>query len=159
MSDAFLGEARPDWLALRDRIGAEVLERGFRPSLGTFVTSYDEDHLDAAALTLGLCGVVAPEDPRFLGTVEAVERGLRHGPIVYRYHSDDGLPGREGGFLLCAAWLAEAFLAVGRVDDARALFDDLCALAGPTGMMCEQWDPQDCRGLGNVPQAYSHVGV
>src|SRR5690606_19975686 len=115
--------------------------------------------LDAAALMLGTCGLVECNDPRFRSTVEAIERELREGPTVYRYRSDDGLPGREGGFHILAAWLVEAYLAVGRKDDAHELFESMCKLAGPTGLLSEQYDPELGLALGNHPQAYSHLGL
>jgi GH15 family glucan-1,4-alpha-glucosidase len=78
--------------------------------------------LDAAALQVGLSGLLPADDERFAAPVEAVELRLREGPTVYRYRSDDGLPGSEGGFHLCALWLAHAYALVGRQSDAHALF-------------------------------------
>ncbi len=78
---------------------------------------------------------------------------------MYRYRTDDGLPGFEGGFHLCASWLVDAYLLAGRVDDAHDLFRQLVTLAGPTGLLSEQYDPAQERALGNFPQAYSHLGI
>ena len=154
------GEAPPpDWPALREQIADDVIAHGFKPHLNTFSSAYDGDDLDAAALAVGLSGLLAPDDPRFLGTVAAVELGLRDGPTVYRYRADDGLPGVEGGFHLCAAWLVEAYALCGRDDDAHELFAQMLELAGPTGLLAEQHDPTNERALGNHPQAYSHLGV
>ncbi len=108
---------------------------------------------------MGLSGLLAADDPRYLRTVLKIEAGLRSGPTVYRYHRDDGLPGTEGGFIICAAWLAEAYMQVGRQTDAEELFEQILACAGPTGLLPEQWDPIAERGLGNHPQAYSHLGL
>ena len=91
--------------------------------------------------------------------MEKVEKGLREGPTVYRYRFEDGLPGREGGFHLCAGWLAESYVLLGRTGEAAALLDEICALAGPLGLMSEQHDPSSGAALGNHPQAYSHLGV
>ena len=88
-----------------------------------------------------------------------VEADLRSGPTVYRYHWDDGLPGREGGFHLCTSWLIEAYLRTGRRGDAEELFEQLLSCAGPTGLLPEEYDPDTERGLGNHPQAYSHLGL
>ncbi|MCA9729668.1 MAG: glycoside hydrolase family 15 protein, partial [Candidatus Eisenbacteria bacterium] len=115
--------------------------------------------LDAAALTLGLCGLLEPNDDRFRSTIEAIESELRLGPVVYRYHRNDGLPGFEGGFHICTSWLVRSYLRVGRIDDARALFEDMAALAGRTGMLSEQYGARTKRALGNHPQAYSHLGL
>jgi GH15 family glucan-1,4-alpha-glucosidase len=78
---------------------------------------------------------------------------------VYRYRRDDGLPGGEGGFHLCTAWLIEAYLLTGRRDEAEELFGHLAAAAGPTGLLPEEHDPVSERSLGNHPQAYSHIGL
>jgi trehalose-phosphatase len=151
--------APPRWSALADRIAAEVLERGWKPEVRAFTAAYDGVDLDAAALQIGLCGLLPADDERFAATVEAVELRLREGPTVYRYRSDDGLPGSEGGFHLCALWLAHAYALVGRQSDAHALFDQVLELAGPTGLLSEQYDPRAERALGNHPQAYSHLGL
>jgi GH15 family glucan-1,4-alpha-glucosidase len=91
--------------------------------------------------------------------VQATEAELRSGSTVYRYRHDDGLPGTEGGFHLCAAWLVEAYLLIGQRSDAEALFTQLVAVAGPTGLLSEEYDPVAERSLGNHPQAYSHIGL
>ena len=111
--------------ALAERIAADVLEHGWKPDARSFTAAYDGDDLDAAALQIGLCGLLPADDERFAATVEAVELWLREGPTVYRYRSDDGLPGIEGGFHLCALWLADAYALVGRQSDAQALFDQV----------------------------------
>jgi pentatricopeptide repeat protein len=87
-----------------------------------------------------------------------VERELRVGPTVFRYRYDDGLPGLEGGFHICTTWLIEAYVAVGRIDEAWDLFDQLVNLFGPTGLLPEEYDPGTETHLGNHPQAYSHLG-
>jgi hypothetical protein len=115
--------------------------------------------LDAATLHIGLSGLIEPSDPRFAATVVATEAQLRSGATVYRYRSDDGLPGTEGGFHLCAAWLVEAYLLTDQRSQAEALFDRLVTAAGPTGLLSEEYDPVAERALGNHPQAYSHLGL
>lgn len=155
----FHGRPRPHWLALRDRIRDDALARGYKPHLPAFTAAYDGDDLDAAALAVGLSGMLPPDDPRFVATVRAIEQHLRDGPTVYRYLADDGLPGHEGGFHLCAAWLAQAYLLVGRRDDAQDLFTALADLAGPTGLLSEQYQPSRRLALGNTPQAYSHLAL
>jgi trehalose-phosphatase len=155
----FLGRASPEWEQLRDRIKEDVLDHGYKPGAHAFTAAYDGDDLDAAALAVGLTGLVPADDPRFVGTVEAVERVLREGPTVYRYLADDGLPGHEGGFHICAGWLLESYLLIGRTDDARRLFEDMCELAGPTGILTEEYLPKQKLHLGNTPQAYSHLAI
>ena len=156
---SFLDTEHPEWNELRDAIAADVLEKGYKESVGAFTAAYDGDDLDAAALWVGLSGLLPPDDPRFRGTVEAVERNLHCDGIVYRYRDDDGLAGTEGGFPLCASWLVDSFLRLGRNEDARSLFESICEQAGPTGLLGEQYDPDTETVLGNFPQAYSHLGI
>jgi trehalose-phosphatase len=151
--------ADPSWPGLRDAIAADVLARGWNESIQAFTAAYDGTELDAASLHVGLSGLLDPADRRFQATITAVEAGLRAGGTVYRYRRDDGLPGREGGFHLCTAWLIEAYLLAGRREDAEELFGQLAAAAGPTGLLPEEYDPVSERALGNHPQAYSHVGL
>lgn len=145
--------------AVCQHIRDDVLEHAWNPRVGAFCATYGGDALDAAALWVGLSGMVPGDDERFVATVAAIEAGLRRGPVVDRYRHDDGLPGREGGFVLCSLWLAEAFLRCGRVADAEDLFAQVCALAGPTGLLAEQHEPRLGLALGNVPQTYSHHGL
>ena len=149
----------PNWVELRDTIAEDVLVKGWDDWVGAYTVAYGHPDIDASSLWIGLSGLLADDDPRFLATVLAVERELRSGPIVYRYRWDDGLPGHEGGFHICSAWLIEAYLRTGRRADAEELFEQMIACAGPTGLLPEQYDPLTERGLGNHPQAYSHIGV
>ncbi|AOW95065.1 trehalose-phosphatase [Rhodococcus sp. WMMA185] len=149
----------PGWAPLRDTIAEEVREKGWNEEVRSYTAAYDGTDLDAATLHIGLSGLIDPSDERFTATVTATEAELRSGSTVYRYHHDDGLPGTEGGFHLCAAWLVEAYLLIGQRADAEALFAQLVAAAGPTGLLSEEYDPIAERSLGNHPQAYSHLGL
>ncbi|KAA0022009.1 trehalose-phosphatase [Antrihabitans cavernicola] len=148
-----------EWASLRDTISDEVLNKGWNDEVQSFTAAYDGTDLDAATLHIGLSGLIDPADPKFAATVIATEAELRSGSTVYRYHHDDGLPGGEGGFHLCAAWLVEAYLLIGKKSDAEALFAQLVSAAGPTGLLSEEYDPVAERSLGNHPQAYSHLGL
>lgn len=154
-----LGRRRPDWEALRSAIAEDVLTNGYKPDIGAFTAAYDGEDLDAATLLIGLYGLVAPDDPRYTGTVAAIEKHLRQGPTVFRYRADDGLPGTEGGFHLCASWLVDAYWVSGRRQEAMELFESVCGLLGPTGLLSEQYSPTLRCALGNHPQAYSHLGL
>jgi trehalose-phosphatase len=159
LTERMLGRRRPEWESLRREIAEDVLRNGWNGRVGAFTTAYGMDDLDAAALSVGLSGLLPPDDPRFVRTVEAVERQLRRGPSVRRYVMDDGLPGEEGGFLLCTGWLVEALVLTGRRGEARSLFESMLALAGPTGLLAEEHDGERGASLGNFPQAYSHAAV
>ncbi len=144
---------------LMGTIRDEILEKGWNAQLGAFTDAYGSRSPDAATLWTGLSGMLAPDDERFVSNVEVVDRELRDGSAVYRYFHDDGLPGDEGGFNLCTAWLIESLALTGRTQKAHELFDRYAALAGQTGLFSEEHDPRTGQALGNVPQAYSHLGL
>ena len=151
-------EPDPSWAPTAETIREEVLRQGWDDTAKSYTVAYDSPDLDAAVLHIGLSGLLDVSDRRFLDTVTAVERELRVGPTVFRYRYDDGLPGLEGGFHICTTWLIEAYVAVGRIDEAWDLFDQLVNLFGPTGLLPEEYDPGTETHLGNHPQAYSHLG-
>lgn len=157
-AEQFGREAHTDWAPTAETIRAEVLREGWDDGAASYTVAYDSPDLDAAVLHIGLSGLLDVADQRFLDTVAAVERELRVGPTVFRYRYDDGLPGLEGGFHICTTWLIEAYLAVGRYEDAMVLFAQLVNLFGPTGLLPEEYDPATETHLGNHPQAYSHLG-
>ncbi|MDJ0359203.1 trehalose-phosphatase [Rhodococcus sp. H29-C3] len=159
LAAAFERDTEPSWAGLREQIYAEVIDKGWNEEVRSFTAAYEGTDLDAATLHIGLSGLIDPSDPRFAATVTATEAELRSGSTVYRYHHDDGLPGGEGGFHLCAAWLVEAYLLIGQRSEAEALFAQLVSAAGPTGLLSEEYDPVAERSLGNHPQAYSHLGL
>lgn len=149
----------PEWVALKEAIAADVLQHGWNEQRKSFVGAYGSSWLDAATLHIGICGLLPPDDPRFLATVDAIERELRDGDTVYRYRHDDGISGGEGGFHICMAWLIDSLVRIGRIAEAREMLDRLVSLAGPTGLLSEQHDPLLNMSLGNHPQAYSHIAV
>ncbi len=152
----------PRWRAVRRDIHAQVCQRGFDPTQQSFVQSYDEHALDASLLLLPTMGFLPAGDPRIAGTVAAVERHLLRDGLVYRYDTgvtDDGLPAGEGAFLPCSFWLVDAYVLLGRIDEARALFERVVALANDVGLLAEEYDPQAGRLVGNFPQAFSHIAL
>ncbi|MFI7675231.1 trehalose-phosphatase [Actinophytocola sp. NPDC049390] len=159
LAEAYGREVDPTWPGLRDEIAHDVLTNGWNDEVRSFTTAYDGTDLDAATLLIGMVGLLDPTDERFHATVTATEAELRSGSTVYRYHRDDGLPGDEGGFHLCAAWMIEAYLLTGRRTEAEDLFAQIVDAAGPTGLLPEEYDPIAERSLGNHPQAYSHLGL
>jgi GH15 family glucan-1,4-alpha-glucosidase len=151
------------WRELRHEVRAEIEERGFDPERNTFTQSYDSPALDAALLLIPQVGFLPPNDTRVLGTIEAIERELAiDDNLVLRYRpeaTDDGLPGGEGAFLLCAFWMVDALAMTGRTDEARRRFEYLLRLRNDVGLLAEEYDPVSKRMLGNFPQAFSHLGL
>jgi GH15 family glucan-1,4-alpha-glucosidase len=150
------------WRDVRQRIHDEVCARGYNARLNSFVQVYDSDLLDASLLLLPTTGFLPASDPRVVGTIEAIARGLTVDGLVRRYNTEetqDGLPPGEGTFLACSFWLADAYVLLGRIDEARALFERLLALRNDVGLLAEQYDTRVQRQVGNFPQAFSHVGI
>jgi len=150
------------WRAIRAEIHQQVCERAFDPRLGAFVQSYGSGQLDASTLLIPSVGFLPPEDARVTGTVAAVERKLVQNGLVLRYDTsgvDDGLPPGEGAFLACSFWLADAYILLGRRNDARKLYERLLSLRNDVGLLAEEYDPRTMRMLGNFPQAFSHIAL
>ena len=150
------------WRQLCRKIHDDVCRRGFDPELGSFVRSYGSKELDASLLLLPTVGFLPPSDPRVRGTVEAIERKLLVDGLVKRYdvtESDDGLSSGEGVFLACSFWLVDAYVLLGRMADARQLFERLLTLCNDVGLLSEEYDPGAGRLLGNFPQALSHIAL
>jgi len=150
------------WKKIRDEIHADVCRLGFDAALNTFVRSYGSKQLDASLLLLPAIGFLPPEDPRIRGTVEAVERTLVTDGLVRRYNTDeaaDGLPAGEGAFLACSFWLVDAYVMLGRRENALRLFERLLSLCNDVGLLSEEYDPYGNRLIGNFPQAFSHLAL
>jgi GH15 family glucan-1,4-alpha-glucosidase len=151
-----------EWKKARARIHADVLAHGYNDKLGSFTRSYGSTDLDASLLLIPLVGFLPPEDPRVRGTIERIEKELVVDGFVLRYDTrtaDDGLPPGEGAFLACSFWLADAYMLIGRHDDARRLFERLVSLSNDVGLLAEQYDSGLQRQVGNFPQAFSHVAL
>ncbi len=147
------------WRTMRDTVRTEVLDKGYDAKRGTFVAAYGGASLDASLLLLGRVGFLPHDDPRILGTIDAVQRDLTEQGFVLRYRTDggeDGLPAGEGVFLACSFWLVDALHAGGRKREAVELFERLLELRNDVGLLSEEWDPVARRQLGNTPQAFSH---
>ncbi|MGW3108664.1 glycoside hydrolase family 15 protein [Streptomyces sp. NPDC001100] len=152
------------WRELRDAVHKDVCEKGYDPVRNTFTQYYGSQELDAALLLIPRFGFLPPDDPRVVGTVDAVQAALGHDGFVRRYDTAadipvDGLPGDEGTFLACSFWLVDALHMTGRTKEARVLFERLVGLANDVGLLAEEYDPVAGRQLGNFPQAFSHIGL
>jgi GH15 family glucan-1,4-alpha-glucosidase len=150
------------WKGLRDTIHKQICERAFNRKKNAFAQAYDSEELDAGLLQMPLVGFLPGSDPRVKGTVEAIERELMSDGLVLRYNTSkvqDGLPPGEGVFLACSFWMVGSLKAIGRIDDARALFERLLTLCNDLGLLSEEYDTKRNRLVGNFPQAFSHIAL
>jgi len=150
------------WRELRDRVRAEIMERGVDHRRGTFTQHYDTTEVDASLLVLPTLGFIAGDDPLMLGTIAAVEADLMRGGLLMRYRNEtgvDGVPGDENPFLACSFWLVSAYAAAGRTDDAEELLTRLLDLRNDVGLLAEEYDPATRHHAGNFPQAFSHLAL
>jgi len=154
------------WRDLRDTIHRDVCEKGYDKERNTFTQSYGSRELDAALLLIPQMGFLPPDDKRLIGTIEAIQRELSTPDgFLLRYPTAgcgegvDGLKGDEGAFLACSFWLADALAMIGRLDEARTLFEKLLGLRNDLGLLSEEWDSRRQRQVGNAPQAFSHVAL
>jgi len=145
---------RPGWCAERDRIVAWVNGEALHAD-GYYPQYAGSDDVDAALLIAPMVGFPLDE-AAFARTVDVIIERLGHGPLVYRYRNDDGLPGHEGTFLICAFWLVDALAWLGREEEARTRFTALRALQNDVGLYAEEV-AEDMSFLGNFPQAFSHL--
>ena len=142
----------------QDRRGG-ALQRAWNPKRNAFSAAFDSDDLDASALLLAEIGLIAPDDPRFVSTVKAIERELRRDFHVMRYVAADdfGLP--ETAFLICRFWLIDAMWEIGRREEARDMFVDALRLRNRYGLLSEDVHPVTGKLWGNFPQTYSMSGL
>ena len=149
------------WRTERDKIYEAVMSRGWSKSKRSFVQSLDAEALDASMLLAPMVKFVAADDPRMLGTLDAIGRELGSDGLVHRYdlsQSPDGLPGDEGTFSMCTFWLAEALARAGRLEDARLTFEKMLGYANHLGLYAEEIAPTG-EALGNFPQGFTHLAL
>jgi GH15 family glucan-1,4-alpha-glucosidase len=148
------------FVTARDAIRAEIEKRGYSPRLGSYVSTFDSEDLDASLLLLALYGYAAPEDHRIRATCTRIYEQLGDGPLLYRYrHTDDGLSGDEGAFGICSFWGVESRALMGDIQGATDAFEAICRHANDVGLFGEEIDPATGAALGNFPQAFTHVGL
>ncbi|HUA91988.1 MAG TPA: glycoside hydrolase family 15 protein [Terracidiphilus sp.] len=150
------------WKTIRDAIHEEICAKAYNKRKKCFVQAYGSNQLDAALLLMPLVGFLPGKDPRVKATVRAIERELMPDGLVLRYNTaavNDGLPPGEGVFLACSFWMVSSLKAIGRLRDARKLFDKLLKLPNDVGLLSEEYDVRRRRLVGNFPQAFSHIAL
>jgi GH15 family glucan-1,4-alpha-glucosidase len=147
------------WRRTRDAIRAAILTRGYDRRLQTFTQAFDTPALDASALVIPLVGFLPPTDSRVRSTVRRIQDELTSNGLVYRYLTDDGVPGGEGTFALCTFWLVDNLALAGHVQEARELFERLLGYANDLGLLSEEINPISGELLGNYPQGFTHLAL
>jgi GH15 family glucan-1,4-alpha-glucosidase len=149
------------WLETRDTIYRQVMTRGWNEQRQAFVQHYDTEFLDASVLLMPLVKFIAPTDPRWLTTLDAISKELVSDSLVYRYNigaSPDGLGGDEGTFSICSFWYVEALTRAGRVEEAQLAYNKMLTYANHLGLYSEEIGPSG-EQLGNFPQAFTHLAL
>jgi GH15 family glucan-1,4-alpha-glucosidase len=140
------------WRRTAEEIREVVLEQAWSESGRFLAGALGSDQLDASVLLLPLLGFLPADHPKMSATIDAVRRELADGWLVYRWQGD------TNPFLICSFWLVECLALLGRVDEATEGFERLLQLSGPGGLFSEEVRP-DGTMVGNIPQAFSHVGL
>jgi pentatricopeptide repeat protein len=149
------------WVTTRDTVFRQIVDRGWSDKRRAFVQNYDSDVLDASLLLMPRVGFLAPNDPDWLTTLDAMDEELVSDSLVYRYDpaaSPDGLQGSEGTFNLCSFLYVRALAKAGRIDQARYAFDKMLTYANHVGLFAEEIGPSG-EQLGNFPQAFTHLAL
>jgi GH15 family glucan-1,4-alpha-glucosidase len=149
------------WRTERDQVYQQIMARGFDQKTGAFTQYYGTDVLDSSMLLMPLMGFIAPRDPLWLSTMEAMNRELVSDSLVYRYNpsaSPDGLKGQEGTFSLCTFWYVDALARAGQLEDAQLTFEKMHTYANHLRLYSEEIGVTG-EQLGNFPQAFSHLSL
>jgi GH15 family glucan-1,4-alpha-glucosidase len=150
------------WMAERDAIYEEIMEKGWNPEKKSFVQYYGSDALDASLLMMPLVKFVGPTDPRWIATLERIQQELTYDTLVDRYKTGeaapDGLSGEEGSFSLCSFWLVECLTQAGRLEEARLALEKMFSYANHLGLYAEEIGHSG-EALGNFPQAFTHLAL
>lgn len=136
-----------------------IEERAWSDKHQAFMGSFGGEELDASLLLLAELGFLRPDDPRFAGTVAAIEKGLKRGDFLFRYVEQDDFGAPENAFTTCTFWYIDALAAMGRREEARELFQKLLDCRNPLGLVSEDLDPETRELWGNFPQTYCMVGI
>ncbi len=152
-------EAAGSWQQRADDMHTAICAQAWDPAQNSFTESFGRPEMDASLLTLHELGFVRASDPRFTGTLAAIEQQLRRGSFLFRYGAADDFGMPENAFNICTFWYINALAAVGRQDEARELFENMLAHRNPLGLLSEDIDPASGELWGNFPQTYSMVGI
>ncbi len=146
------------WRTKADQMYTVIYSRAWNEEKQAFTASFEGDSMDASLLLLHDVGFLSAEDPCFASTVTAIEKELKRGDYVYRYVEADDFGKPENAFIVCTFWYIHALAALGRMDEARSLFENLLKKRNRLGLLAEHIDPRTGEQWGNFVQTYSMVG-
>jgi GH15 family glucan-1,4-alpha-glucosidase len=154
-----LPDRNATWSSHALRIHEEICASAWNPELNSFVSTFGGNRLDASLLLIAEFQFLPAEDPRFAGTVAAIEKHLRRGDFLLRYDEEDdfGLP--ETAFIVCTLWWILALAQIGQKARARQLFENILSKCNHLGLLSEDVAPDSGELWGNFPQTYSMVGL
>ncbi|RBY82605.1 glycoside hydrolase family 15 protein [Geodermatophilus sp. TF02-6] len=141
------------WTAAGHAIRAAVLSQAWSERTGAYTGAFGSDELDASVLLLPLVGFLPATDERMTATIDAVERELGADGLVRRWSAD------RSGFFICTYWLTECLALAGQAERAGEWFRRATSYANDLGLLAEEADPATGQLLGNMPQAFSHIGL
>ncbi|MBU2675732.1 MAG: glycoside hydrolase family 15 protein [Gammaproteobacteria bacterium] len=147
------------WAETAQRIRGEIEERAWDEKQGAYTESFGRPEMDASLLTMHDLGFLAADDPRFVSTVDCIGKHLRRDKYLFRYVAADDFGEPENAFNICTFWYIDALASIGRVDEARDLFENMLSMRNPLGLLSEDIDPQTGALWGNFPQTYSMAGI
>jgi len=147
------------WAERAATIHATILERAWNPELNSFVESFEGSDIDASLLLMAEVGFVAPDDQRFVATVDRIGRELKRGNHLHRYAAADDFGRPHTAFNICTFWYIDALARIGRTEEAREIFESMLATRNHLGLLSEDTDHDTGELWGNYPQTYSMVGI
>jgi GH15 family glucan-1,4-alpha-glucosidase len=154
-----LKDRAAEWRKIAAGIQSRLLEEAWNEKRGAFTAGFGVDDLDASVLLLPEIGLLEVYDPRFVRTVEAIERELLRGRHVMRYVGDDDFGQPESAFLICRFWLIDAWWKLDRREEAIDMFNDALRYRNRYGLLAEDVHLQSGEMCGNFPQTYSMAGL
>jgi GH15 family glucan-1,4-alpha-glucosidase len=147
------------WRTVADKIHGHITERAWNKKLNSFVDTFDGEDVDSGLLLLEDLGFLSASDPRFASTVAIIENRLKQGDFLFRYINQDDFGKPENAFIICTFWYIDALTSLGRIEEARDLFEKLLGCTNHLGLLSEHIDPSTHELWGNFPQTYSMVGI
>jgi GH15 family glucan-1,4-alpha-glucosidase len=150
---------KASWIQARYDLRNALLSEGYNSGVGAFTQVLGGTELDASALVIPFTGFLSADDYRVRSTIRTIREQLSSKGMIYRYLTEDGLPGREGVFAMCTFWLADNLALSGRLDEARDVFEHVTSYANDVGLLSEEINPENGELLGNYPQGFTHLAL